>query len=311
MFLAMGDLPPVVINHVQQEKVSVKDSTYAFGVCHIEHSNQKDSKITLGDGSVLLEPKQFASFRLLPEKYDDLAPADLPPKVSDELVSHDWQNSFEVKILDKPINGKIVTHDDESKVYSYNPNVDFEGKDELSFLVTGKDWYGAPFEMVIKHYINILSDLEYGNFDRSIQEASIREFDESYRFEPIEGSPEYTRYKEIRENVDRDLLDSTYGELYTHYCGRDAYFWPMTKTDDLVSSSNEFLGNSFFLGKVIINELSGAALGETVNSTVTLDADAAGHGWYTGGFTNLANLNLDANFAQNLSKFKIGVIKDK
>ena len=53
--------------------------------------------------------------------------------------------------------------------------------------------------------------------------------------------------------------------------------------------------------KFEMRDLEGASLGSNVgdgnNSIITLDTDAAGHGWYTGGMFNLCGLSLDANFS--------------
>ena len=56
---------------------------------------------------------------------------------------------------------------------------------------------------------------------------------------------------------------------------------------------------------ITFRDLTGAAIGETTgtdtNATITLDTDAAGHGWYEGGMFSLGDLGLDANFNSSLS----------
>lgn len=79
--------------------------------------------------------------------------------------------------------------------------------------------------------------------------------------------------------------ESTYCDRYNPY-----HMWKLSETTDHLPPQTTF------------RDLTGAAVGETTgsgtNPTITLDTDAAGHGWYEGGMFSLGGLSLDANFSQ-------------
>ena len=63
----------------------------------------------------------------------------------------------------------------------------------------------------------------------------------------------------------------------------------LASTGDYALSTADFAGYDYLPPTITFRDLTGSAVGETVgkgaNATITLDTDAAGHGWYIGGLT--------------------------
>ena len=74
-------------------------------------------------------------------------------------------------------------------------------------------------------------------------------------------------------------------------CGTKGVMWRVkpVNNSDLMSVPTSFRLYNDLATSLAIRDLTGAAVGETVgegvNATITLDTDAAGHGWYIGGLT--------------------------
>lgn len=79
----------------------------------------------------------------------------------------------------------------------------------------------------------------------------------------------------------------------------------LISTSDYTLSSASFADYDYLQPQITFRDLTGAAVGETTgegaNASITLDTDAAGHGWYEGGMFSFGGLGLDANFNSSLS----------
>ncbi len=173
----------------------------------------------------------------------------------------EWRMGIKVKVIRNPDHGKMVSEDGGDPWYAPNPN--FVGKDRVEVLVSGKDLKGNAISRTLVYFINVLP------------------------------KKEYTRL--LAEKTD-------YYAFVKHYCGSRKITWPIvdepgvpakgeTNTDGYFNWFN--LGGSSDLNIVLANassaitgwgDLSGSAVGQTTGTgstaQITLDSNAAGHGWF-------------------------------
>ena len=152
--------------------------------------------------------------------------------------------------------------------FSYEPQDGYAGKDAFSYLVK----YG-PYTVKVNSYVH----------------SGVDPWSDDY--------PDTTR-----QNVEK-------------ICGKRGTVWRVVSLDtdnaglvatgDYSQTSSNFSSYAYLLPQVTFRDLTGAAVGETVGegsaATITLDTDAAGHGWYEGGMVNFGGLSLDANFNSALT----------
>ena len=261
LFIAMADAPPVPIYQVAatSQKTPTSITKLAYGVCDLQPSitDEQDYALALKSGGGGGFMPAWFALQLL-------VPWSEGPHTADSSnILDDLADSFVVKRLYAPKHGVLI-QEGGVKNYggSYVPNKGYVGKDRVDFLVTGKDLDGKPFEMTVKYYINLLPD-------DKLQKA-------------------------IKN-------DKTYQQAIKQYCGHSKGEWRISEAENTPWASNDFIGYNYLPATITFRDLTGAAVGETngtgPNATITLDNDAAGHGWYTGGMSALDGLSLDANFS--------------
>lgn len=261
ILIAMADVPPVPVYQAtastQTTSAAVKKLTY--GVCYIEPS------ITVQDkgGEIFLAPYNIALHKILPKEYTSELVGKAGAADDRNNIVTDWLYSLDVKRLNEPEHGVIIKDAKGFREILYAPNKNYIGKDRLDFLVTGKDLDGKPFEMTVKYYINMMPD---------------------------------DKLQKLIKN------EKAYQQAVKQHCGSSVGKLRISETDSVPPLSFDFAGYSLLGSPTItLRNLTGAAIGETTgsgtNATITLDTDAAGHGWYEGGMFNFGGLGLDANFS--------------
>ena len=154
--------------------------------------------------------------------------------------------------------------------FYYEPKEGYVGKDAFSYLVK----FG-PYTVKVNSYVHVGVANPWGDGDRP--------------------------------DIDRRNMEKI--------CGKRGMMWRVVSLDtdnaglvttgDYSQTSSNFSSYAYLPPQVTFRGLTGAAVGETtgsgVNATITLDTDAAGHGWYEGGMFNLGGLSLNAHFNSSLS----------
>jgi hypothetical protein len=152
-----------------------------------------------------------------------------------------------VEIIQQPKHGVIVAKDGD---YNYLPEQGYVGNDKVVFLVNGND--------KVVFLVNI---------DGRIVKA--------------------VYYIKV---VDTELNSGSFHELYKKYCPKETD-WQISSTLPVIVSNYSFdtQQSTNALSAVLTNaglshtgfaDLAGSALGQTTGTTITLDDNAAGYGWF-------------------------------
>jgi hypothetical protein len=263
VFIAMADAPPVPVYQVATatQKQSAAVKKLTYGTCNLIPAIISDHNYE----TALKYPGGDFDVAWLAMQL--LVPWSEGPHTADSSdFLYDLAYSFEVKRLNAPKHGLVVKERSDKKyISSYVPNKNYTGKDRVDFLVTGKDLDGKPFEMTVKYYINVVPD------------------------DKLQKAIKY---------------DKTYQQAIKQYCGHSKGTWRISESDASSSLISDFTGYNYLPPNITFRNLTGAAVGETngegTNATITLDTDAAGHGWYEGGMYSLGGLNLNVDFTEGL-----------
>jgi hypothetical protein len=157
--------------------------------------------------------------------------------------AYDWWDSFKTTILLVPQHGKLINEGTSTNLtYAvYRPDIGYVGKDRFDLLVEAKDDLGRPIALALHYYINVLPE----------------------------------------DKLSKIVQDGTYIQAVKKYCGTKKDYWRISESQNGDSLLSALLSDtqSVFNG---FTDLSGSALAQTTgtNAQITLDTDAAGHGWF-------------------------------
>ena len=158
-----------------------------------------------------------------------------------------WLPTLTTTLLRAPQHGKFVNVQNDPN-NEYLADRGYIGKDRIDMLVEGKDDLGRPISLTVRYYINVLSDKE---------KAKLRD-------------------------------EKTADKTYRKYCGTSKIYWRISNSEaasrlvigeagnlrDLTGLYSQAAANLKFA------ELPNGALGQTTGTTITLDDNAAGWGWF-------------------------------
>ena len=169
-----------------------------------------------------------------------------------------------IQVLHSPKHGKLVYEafpqnsnpGSDYGDYLYTPDIGYVGNDKMTFKL---DVNGKIFKIVyvfkVVHERNVTND------------------------DPSAYCPEPETWKISSNSPDGTQIFSTNDEA-------------LTTDGDYSFSTADFAGYDYLPPQITFANLPDAAADETVgtdaNATITLDTDAAGHGWYKGGMYNFS-----------------------
>jgi hypothetical protein len=258
VFFATPDMPPQAVTQEQVAVVTATSTSAAkvqqktFGVCELFYATE-DDRGEIHDTSVnSLHPAAYMD-SFLPSKMQDLLNSRGSGGIDWDWYVQ-WAESFTVTILTKPAHGKFVNLRNDPKLHDlqYLPNKDYVGKDRVDVLVEGKDDQGRLIALTLKYFINVL--------------------------------PEKELFK-ISDKGTGAIL-----QTFKKLCGVGKGVWTISEAPPSLSYPSGQTANP--LGALLANacqnlsfaDLTGGALGETTGTgttaQITLDDNAAGHGWY-------------------------------
>jgi VCBS repeat-containing protein len=253
VFLAVPDTAPlpvmdatvVVAAAVSPAEIaapSVRRMTY--GVCQFVPQNDTPMDAAQEFSAYMLTPRRYMNYSLSQRIQDNLAVNAL---LQSDIDWYDqWFGSLKVSVLTPPSHGKFVNVATDLS-YQYLPNRGYTGQDRVDLLVEGKDDLGQAVSMTLRYYVNILPQKE---FDEAIANSK------------------------------------NFAKATSKYCGSSKDAWRISTTFTIPALDNAalqaLLDATDINNSVTVNtaDLPGSSLGQTTNTTITLDTDAAGHGWY-------------------------------
>jgi hypothetical protein len=262
LFLALPDVLPQPV--MQESVVLVADASATlpkksaiikrvYGICELVYQTEEDWQEwpnNIGGGR-FLEPEAFM-ISFLPENVQIEHGIFKGGHPSDWFL--EWQDSFKITLLRAPKHGKLI----ESR-NNYIPNRDYIGKDRVDLLVEGKDHEGRDIYLTLRFYINVLPSEELHKIVKEGRTGKIRE--------KLCGV-KTLRWRISESQSDDSLLSASLSGVSTD----PANLYQNPSLQSLLAGAREALAG--------FADLSGAALGQTTGSQITLDADAAGHGWF-------------------------------
>lgn len=160
----------------------------------------------------------------------------------------DWleqADSFAKTVLLAPKHGKLVNFENDPYI-QYLPEKGYIGKDRIDLLVEGEDELGRPIAMTIRYYINVLP----------------------------------------RKEIDKVIVnEQTYAKAIKKYCGTSKEAWRISYSNP---ASDAAMGQGGALQSLytqaatnlLFADLPNGALGQTAGTSITLDDNAAGWGWF-------------------------------
>jgi hypothetical protein len=244
VFFATPDAAPAPVYAPVTVAAASASQAQTYGVCQFVPNPTV--------GGIELEPATYLT-KLLPKDFlDRLYLNDLSQEQWDWYGN--WLDTLSVKVLNAPQHGKMVGY----RLESYSPNDGFTGKDSLDLLVQGKDMNGRPISLKLVYFVNVVSKNDY---------------------------------VKVADNYSKSL---------SKYCGTTKPYWRISDSADGATFLSKWLASntlsantsapstgsgqaSTLLNSGItlnIADLPGGAVGETTGTSITLDTNAAGYGWY-------------------------------
>jgi hypothetical protein len=219
-----------------------------YGVCKLIVANERPSE-HLQDSSV---NSVYPSLSAIMQEF---LPKDVQLQLSLPAGAHidqdvddwylDWQESLKTSIVRAPQHGEYVVIDDRYHEH-YLPEKGYVGKDRIDMLIEGKDDRGRPISATIRFYLNVVPE------------------------------------KELNKAI---ANSRTYSHAIKQYCGTNKDTW---RISDSGPASVPAFGQAGDLTGLYsqaayglqFTDLPSGALGQSTGTTITLDDNAAGHGWF-------------------------------
>jgi Matrixin len=263
LFMADTDVTPVPVyvsaRSVDQEKTaSLRKMKY--GICKFAtpYTNEQHS-----GSETYLGIDQFLYGFLPVDLQDSLRkPSSLN---EDKVESVDrWTESLTVKVVRQPLHG-ILRADSKGVEGVYFASQGYIGKDRIDYLIEGKDYQGRPLSLTIVYYINVptLNEFRYSaNTKQSYKEALKRHC----------GTP----LSEWRISQTGSILGDLVNANLTQQADELGAWQRASTLSALLANASQFLSGFIDLASTAVGE----TVGQGLSAQITLDTNAAGHGWY-------------------------------
>jgi hypothetical protein len=252
LFFALPDAIPqeiyqapaiIVADASLASKTAVRKQTY--GVCKLFYATEEEWQDIDSRGQSLEATSYMMTF-LSPETQKSLeGPYGGSIPLIGDMDTSEWFDSFKITVLRAPKHGKFVNMKN-APYGQYYPDLNYVGKDRFDLLIEGHDDKGRLIAMTLRYYINVLP----------------------------------------RENLNNiSVEDGTYYQALKKYCGTKDNSWRISSDSSASDPTLSLNRLSTQLASIIrFSDLPGPSLAQTTgtgaSAQITLDTDAAGHGWF-------------------------------
>ena len=219
------------------------------GVCYLSDSNESKDK----DQPIVVDIMHLRSYGSFGLEYKN---------IYDENGILSWFDNAQAKVIQSPMHGTLNGSD-----FYYRPNPRFLGNDKIVYLVSGQGPDGKTHSVKLTYFVKVIKD-----FTRKAYQSDLTpEVQQKMRLAFCGGRPEAWL-------ISSGLSDQgAFPAVIQSTPVQEITAWQRaSKLSALLANASQSL--------ISFGDLLGTAVGETtgqgLSAQITLDTNAAGHGWY-------------------------------
>lgn len=260
VYFTPPEAPPALIYEViaSAEQVSLRSDQVRrleYGVCSTLRATETNGALDTRRPEVnSLLPTMYAIDLLSVSKRRELNAVGGSANVDWDWYNK-WQKSLKVSVLRAPAFGSLEDAKQNINLL-VTPNTGYLGKDRVDVLVEGEDDLGRPLALTLRYYLTVLNKTEEQRIYNS----------KDLPFKELCGKS-HNRWR-------ISALDES---SFIAWSKDDLFAWQRSANlSALIANAQQTLTGFTDLPATAL----GQTTGEGANAAITLDTNAAGHGWY-------------------------------